>query len=102
MLLPLNDVKRNSTSVNYNYNILSFGMFNMKNRTSTVHTWLLDPLLEQQHIRLQLYVRNFNLLWYASRMNYNIIKVLLTGHCIIQILKLVKTSLLEIYVMDYI
>ena len=58
---------------------VKLGMFNVAVRILlklpyTAHTWLQAPLIRQQHIRLQLYIRNDKMLWYASRMNDNIIK----------------------------
>ena len=38
------------------------------------HTWILGPLLSQSNIRDQFYIRNFKLLWYASRSHNIIIK----------------------------
>ena len=55
----------------------------------TAHTWLQAPLKRQQHIRLQLYIRNDKMLWYASRMNdINTCINSLIGHCLTQILVL--------------
>ena len=37
------------------------------------HTYLLGPIMEQLDLRIQLYIRNFRLLWHASRSDNNII-----------------------------
>ena len=38
------------------------------------HTWLLGPIIEQNNIRTQLYIRNYRILYYASRSSNVIVK----------------------------
>ena len=43
------------------------------------HTCYLGPLIGQQHIRTQLYARDFKFVWYAYRSRNDIVKTCMTN-----------------------